>query len=342
MNVFIDTHVFVTVGLNVSSNDFDILREYVERGAIRLYSTTVTMKEIESHVAKKADEIHDQIKKLLKLTSAAKKLNHSLASIESLSRSTSINKEIRQFHKDFFAKTAITVVGTTHVNIDSILDKYFSGAPPFNDSKKKHEFPDALAAAALESWCLDNNQKMLVVSGDSDWKAIADSCSCFEHYSRLVEVFEIFPNEHKASQLIVSLKRQKQQIVKAIAKSFKSREIALDEVEPQVLNVAIEKTVLAGFHVLKISDKSATVEIDYELVFRVRVKYMESDSWVYDSEEGRSIYLKPIDETVERVVQENCRVDLRFESGNEVNAKIVSTSLPDEDIWITGGDEQNY
>ena len=48
---------------------------------------------------------------------------------------------------------------------------YFLHCAPFKESgNKKNEFPDAIALLSLQSWAEENNDNLLAVSIDNDWK----------------------------------------------------------------------------------------------------------------------------------------------------------------------------
>lgn len=48
---------------------------------------------------------------------------------------------------------------------------YFLHCAPFKESgNKKNEFPDAIALLSLQSWAEENNENLLAVSIDNDWK----------------------------------------------------------------------------------------------------------------------------------------------------------------------------
>ncbi|WP_396334109.1 PIN domain-containing protein [Burkholderia anthina] len=58
-----------------------------------------------------------------------------------------------------------------HVDLRALFDRYFAMQPPFAEAgKKKHEFPDAAALLALESWANARSTGILVVSSDKDWQ----------------------------------------------------------------------------------------------------------------------------------------------------------------------------
>ena len=60
------------------------------------------------------------------------------------------------------------------VDLEAIINAYFTGEPPFGSGTKKSEFPDALALGALEHRANGRQTEFIVVSKDSDWRAFCE------------------------------------------------------------------------------------------------------------------------------------------------------------------------
>lgn len=61
-----------------------------------------------------------------------------------------------------------------------------SKKPPFGETKKKDEFPDAFVLAALEGWCEKNNERIYVASTDPDLKLFCETNQNLFYIKRLV------------------------------------------------------------------------------------------------------------------------------------------------------------
>lgn len=72
----------------------------------------------------------------------------------------------------WLARTDATVLDVAaYVDLRALFDRYFAAQPPFAKAgEKKHEFPDAAALLALESWATERSTGILVVSSDKDWQ----------------------------------------------------------------------------------------------------------------------------------------------------------------------------
>lgn len=79
------------------------------------------------------------------------------------------------------------------VDIADLMKRYFQPSLPFERSgDKKHEFPDAVALIALESWAEEHNKPILLVSNDRGWRAFAEASNRLSWVAELGEALELF------------------------------------------------------------------------------------------------------------------------------------------------------
>ena len=76
--------------------------------------------------------------------------------------------------ESFLINKELSIVDN-NVDINEILDSYFTSKPPFGDNqKKKNEFPDAIAISTLERHAKMNRAKLVIISNDPDWTNFCD------------------------------------------------------------------------------------------------------------------------------------------------------------------------
>ena len=69
---------------------------------------------------------------------------------------------------------------------------YFLHCAPFKElGNKKNEFPDAIALLSLQSWAEENNENLLAVSLDNDWKNFAQGKDNIEVIDDLAKAMDI-------------------------------------------------------------------------------------------------------------------------------------------------------
>lgn len=92
-----------------------------------------------------------------------------------------------------------------NVELKNILSSYFSGNPPFSETGKRTEFPDAFALMSLEAWADKKGGKVLVVSMDQDWAEYAENSKHLDCVSDLAAAFASFQPTNGATNYCTKL-----------------------------------------------------------------------------------------------------------------------------------------
>lgn len=82
--------------------------------------------------------------------------------------------------KAFVEATGAEIIPADKAGVKEVISAYFGKKPPFSSKGKKDEFPDAISLIALEAWAKESGKKVLVVSGDGDWKTFAEQSICID------------------------------------------------------------------------------------------------------------------------------------------------------------------
>jgi hypothetical protein len=171
-NVFLDTCVYDRCNFDLSCRDFLRLTSLVAEGYVHVFLTTVTKREIEAHIDKRAREASTALKTFADKARLISPLSGPFEAIP-VATDEGLKKAFQQSFREFCKKLNIEVIAVPNMSLEGVLDDYFEQRPPFSE-KKKSEFPDAFAAAALEAWCKKKSEKILVISGDGDWPIICE------------------------------------------------------------------------------------------------------------------------------------------------------------------------
>ncbi|MEY8560184.1 PIN domain-containing protein [Jeotgalicoccus halotolerans] len=66
-NVFLDTNIYVSNQFNIISNSrFESLKDFISNDEVSLYINEIVIKECESKIMDRVDEINNELKKLTK------------------------------------------------------------------------------------------------------------------------------------------------------------------------------------------------------------------------------------------------------------------------------------
>lgn len=127
----------------------DIVREEIRKMRLeKVEQTTKSFRALESKLTQTPLDT-ESIKSRLKQISD-----------EMLSSEEFVEVELEKW----IADTGCEVISSSLANTEQVLDKYFTGKPPFNGSKnKKNEFPDAFALMSIEAWAQQHKTRVLAI-----------------------------------------------------------------------------------------------------------------------------------------------------------------------------------
>jgi len=195
-NIFIDTQYFVQTGLYFDNPALKSFKELCEFGELFHITTSVVMREVESHINLSVKEALNAMQTFKRKARILSSLND--GHIKSLF-SEMLEEDMYMKANDVFLKfiegCQTKCIDASCVDTEAILNLYFDRKPPFGDGKKKSEFPDAFSLFSLKSYLNKKDAKIYVVSEDPDMKSFCDGDSQLKSISSLAKVLDLY-NEH--------------------------------------------------------------------------------------------------------------------------------------------------
>lgn len=168
-HVFLDTEVYKRYGHNLNDKVLQRLLQLTKDHISTLHITDITLAEIKRQLDDMAAEVAQAVNKgnrLLRNWRSVRSRHSGHQPVQAdLDAAALAHDAARNF--DFTMKIEWQPMRHDALNIPAknIFDPYFRRDPPFDHPDSK-EFPDAFVVAALDSWCLNNHQKMYVISKD--------------------------------------------------------------------------------------------------------------------------------------------------------------------------------
>ncbi len=201
-HIFLDTTVFDQNSHNYSSTAFQRLAALVNENRIKIYITKITQREIESHIKKHVEAAQLSIMTALNSHRFLKSVRH--LSIDAVNKGLDVEEVtktlLKQF-RDWLSEMSVTVLPVERVSVEEIFDRYFDSNPPFEaKEKKKAEFPDAFALAALEGWCQEHGAKMYIISSDGGMSAACEASRALKSVKSLPEFLDLISQGEKLAE----------------------------------------------------------------------------------------------------------------------------------------------
>ncbi|MEI7708738.1 MAG: PIN domain-containing protein [Chlorobium sp.] len=231
----IDTCIFDNYNIDFGGGLLKQLEQFLN-SPVKFIISDIIHNELKSHLTKKIHDARDVISKGLDISLELKlsdQLQNKKAN-ELLIGNGADDVIAENRILNFYANTGAKMVcADSYVCLNDLIKMYFSVKPPFeNQSKKKHEFPDAFALLTLESWAKKNKSKILVVTSDQGWKKFAESSLYIDVIENLRTAISHFQPHNAANTIIEELQTA---IIRQTAN------IILDKIEDAIKN-SIENT----------------------------------------------------------------------------------------------------
>lgn len=331
-NIFLDTSIFIKENFFAGAK-LKAFFKHQEEENITLITSSIIRSECISNLSKYLDDSNSQLKKSLKdLDQKAKAFKNikSLTSLFELRNTFDFDEErkvllskLEENFDDYFDDIEID-----SSKLPKIIKDYFEENPPFKKGAKKSEFPDAIALNSLESWCREHDEKMYIVSQDSDMLSFeSDYLIPIKEYDKLLEqVSFTYSEENFNTKIEKIISKSEGDIITALRDNFVDLfpSSGMDQyswVEYEVDSIDQVEIDITDHTLLSSYDNSAEVEITANVKFRAKVSYEDVDTGWYDKETGMSFGR----EYIKREVVNECDITSNFEIEVELPGK--------EDVW---------
>lgn len=192
--VSIDTNIFEVARYQLEHGYLKHLEQF-SKGDVRLVFSELTIGEVRAHMRRKSEEALSALQKgLAEMTTywlpAHDRRSEILAGFtQQLDAAGKVEERIEGFLKRC---NAIVIPATGNVDVSTLVQAYLESRAPFESSKKKHEFPDAIALMSLEAWAKANRTTVLFVTRDQGCQAFCQASNSLAWSDNIEEALAHF------------------------------------------------------------------------------------------------------------------------------------------------------
>lgn len=273
--VFLDTEVFVQQNFQYEKGLLDAFRQHVYAGRLRHVTTDITLDEVRARIGVAVDGARVALRRF---QSDARVLrNSSSPSVLRMFKSVNRRRVLRDLRSqlEVYLDDIETVrVTSDDVKASAIFARYFTAKPPFDNPRKKSEFPDAFAMEALRMFAEKADQRVIVVTGDPDWTSFAEEQPNLEHVPRLDELLRLLQEDSplfaSADQAITTLTSE---IEKRLAQKCLALGFFVVDRPATVTGVQMAYVHLHNTYVVNVTDDGIIFSSDASVNFNVLVEY---------------------------------------------------------------------
>lgn len=209
MGVFIDPSEYRRNNLNFQGKSLTTLVELAKQDRIKLLQTDVSQSETKSLIHEHVEKACNQLRK--SELSVLKPIDDDrLEIIRNPPDSDELAAMAVASFEEHLAEGKCEVISVSDVNPTVIFNAYSNKEPPFDDTKKKVEFPDAFTLQRLIMWADENESVVYVASADDDLKRVCDVRDQLQHFEKIEAVLD---HINQAEDLVQRLHEKPQALI---------------------------------------------------------------------------------------------------------------------------------
>jgi hypothetical protein len=345
-NVFLDAEPFRSGGFNYRSTPFKTLIELAAAGEVRVFTTDITVREVTALIRENVQNAFRAQKAFNKQAYILRNCKSALAQdrFKPLDPK-SVEKELVTQFEQFLKDVKAVILPTNKVSVNEVFDSYFSMRPPFGPGKKKDEFPDAFASAAVGAWCVKEKQEIYVISGDSDMRSVCGD-GVLHSIKKLTGFLDLVVSHSKHKKTVAFVKAQipgiEKMVIDEIKNQFEDLGFILHDQEGDVEDVTVLEVVMGDIDVLHATDKEATLETEAEVTFEADLSYGDEGTASYDSEDKTVFYHDHVNETVQRTKYISVELDVFYEVGDPDSFDVNDVSIDRDTILVRSSQDDGW
>ncbi|WP_151705718.1 PIN domain-containing protein [Nitrincola alkalilacustris] len=196
--IFIDTSVYVQESYRFSGTSLGKLGGMSSDDELRLIVPEIIQQEVKYKLQEAAEEHVDKIQTALNsnIIGLISDQNKTLVGLDFQIDQEKLVESIVETWEEFRVRCNAISVPLASIDLPSVVESYFDAKPPFGKGRKRNEFPDAFAVAAMVNFAENNpGRPIYVVSRDNGMLAAFSSDPRFRCHQELSEVLDEY-NRH--------------------------------------------------------------------------------------------------------------------------------------------------
>lgn len=189
---FLDTSIFAGQGYNFSSTALASFAPVAKANGIPLLLPDVTEREVKRHIRTRAGEALQALEDARRKAPFLAKWRHFPQTSISSKHTWEVTQVAMDEWTSFLKQFDVVRLGYADIQLERVMDWYDRCAAPFGEGKKRKEFPDAFALAALDAHAQKTPERCIaIVSADHDFKLACERYPALLHFSSLPRLTEL-------------------------------------------------------------------------------------------------------------------------------------------------------
>lgn len=338
VNIYLDTTVFKAANFHYDTVAFKQLIALAKRGKAVIHLTSITMREVETHIRRDVEKAISAIRHSRKEARILRNIQGE--KFKWLFQDGDVEEQytaIRSLFTEFISQINANIIPVQTADIEEIFRRYFASQPPFSTGEKKAEFPDAFVIQAILQWCEQVDESMYIISNDGDMAAVSQQEEKLTVFTKVEEILNLFSLEDKdiSAYAIAAFESLSEDIKSGIEKKFDWLGFILQDEDGDINNVEASAIKILDKYLVMAGETRAIFAVDVEVEYSADVTYGDPTMSFWDGEEGSYVHHEFITETVESTEQLPVEIQLKYELSKDPNtAQLVSVEILQRDVDV--------
>ncbi|MDH0683582.1 PIN domain-containing protein [Achromobacter animicus] len=280
--VFIDTSILAGQGYNFSSAVLTAFVPVAQTHDLKLILPQVTEKEVKRQMAGKAQEALSQLADVRRKAPFLSKWKHcpdERLSQDSAAIRWGIIQATDDAWKEFLAQFDVVRLGYEGVKIDQVMAWYDGCLPPFGEGKKRKEFPDAFALAAVDAYEKKSPDTCIaVVSADKDLKKACERYSSLQYFQSLQRLTELLLKGDVDIDLIREIVSESSELGECIDASLPEFQFFVDDDQLRLEQTKTHGCSIDDLQIIGVGEDECTLSFDGSFEAEHKLCWMD---WSY-------------------------------------------------------------
>lgn len=194
LNVTIDTNVFEANKFDFGTDStLSLLVKNVQNGKIKLILSDIVIREVEKHIYRRVENVCGKARKLRKeyldILPEQYLVDIGMEIYVQIPNKEEVYNQANNVFYDFLEDCKVERLNIDSINLETIIEDYFSVHPPFeNSEKKRKEFPDAFIAQEIKNH-FGSDEIVAIISQDKGFKKACGDNNNYLFFNSLGELF---------------------------------------------------------------------------------------------------------------------------------------------------------
>lgn len=293
IKVFIDTSIYEGMNFSFFNKQFSKLRELVEKESVELLYNEIVYQEVFQHIGDNLTKAISEYNKVIEENRAFApfRMDEKWGNKISQIQMDDMISDLRCWWENYLTDTNATKIPIRDVDVDDIINKYFTKQYPF-ESKKPTEFKDAISIDSVKQYYDSiTDEEVYVIAADKGFRRSfnkGEGIIAFSDLNKFLN-FAISQSENIAAEIESSFMSGEVDdcIIKALDKQLYMGSVDIEDVYDDIDLLRIETQFVEFGYIHELDKEEALVVANARVEVEVEFTVRDEDNSYYDREDSR-------------------------------------------------------